>query len=692
MATSTFAEEKDSILSWYILHHSVDDNEVQELSDRLERAVETAERLHTGVTRKTGEPYIYHPLRTAQEVSRFGRIVDWPSIEAAILHDTVEDTDYTQEELRRDFPECADLVEALTKIKEDKGLTYRRLFEHALKDIRVLLVKIADRVDNLDTLHIFNREKQIRIAGESASMYANICERLCMMDLASRLREQLGEYLSPEKFHEFQEVQAKAKVELEKPIGNLRTRLAEAFPGNLTVRIEVNWARFDPDVPVKNENLFSVRIITENREAAYQVLGRVHLTFPSVPGSFRDNISNPRENGFRALETQVTYKGMIVRFTISSRDDDRFNRLGLLSMDIESAQFNSRYLKDLREFLETDEQTSIQDYLRFNQPDGIQVITPKGLIINLEEGATALDFAFAVHKELGLRAAGAKVNDKAVHLSTPLSMNDRVEIIPSSRNVCTDNFLDWAHTRRAISSIKKHLRQEEYHKAAAEGKNLLVGVGSAANMDAWEVETRAKTLAAQSGEKIEKIYQDVYLGNLPLERVLGPLAKPGRNPVSTLLQKMIPGKPIPVRIVRRYDFESKTRKFCQRCVPVSGDDIEGVPDGRRLIVHRKGCVLDTAETKVPLQWDKQKKIELRDPGPIKLNIWTTNVQGLLYHVVAPFRSLDIDLNSITLPDEDDILRLEFSPGTSRALDRILRDLRKMDFIHDIQIQPGTTKT
>ncbi|TLN19638.1 HD domain-containing protein, partial [bacterium] len=330
--TRNYSEEKENILSWYILHHSVGDNELADLSARLNKAVETADRLHAGITRKTGEPYIYHPLRTAMEVSRFGRIVDWPSIEAAILHDTLEDTDYTLEDIRRDFPECADLVEALTKIKDDQGLSYRRLFQQALKDIRVLLVKIADRVDNLGSLHIFSPEKRARIARESATMYANTCERLCMLDLATRLREQIGVYLAPEKYEEFQEAQKRAKKELERPLVHLRSKLAEIFPGDLAVRVDISWNRFDPYAPVTAENLFTVKIITENREAAYQALGRVHITFPAVPGAFRDHITNPRENGFRALETSISNRGMIVRFYIASREDDRYNRLGLLSM------------------------------------------------------------------------------------------------------------------------------------------------------------------------------------------------------------------------------------------------------------------------------------------------------------------------------------------------------------------------
>jgi (p)ppGpp synthase/HD superfamily hydrolase len=682
--TQAFAEEKDNILSWYILHHAVDDNELQELSTRLTKAVEVANRLHAGSLRKTGEPYIYHPLRTAMEVSRFGRIVDWPSIEAAILHDTVEDTDYSIEELRRDFPESAELVEALTKIKDDKELTYRRLFEYALKDIRVLLIKIADRVDNLGTLHIFSPEKRLRIARESATMYANTCERLCMLDLASRLREQVGEYLTPEKYAEFQEAQKKAKKELERPLVHLRSRLAEVFPGDLTVRIDIHWNRFDHTLPVINENLFTVRIIAESREAAYQALGRVHISFPAIPGTFKDNISNPRENGFRALETSISNRGMIVRFYIASREDDRYNRLGLLSMDVESAHFNTRYLKDLREFLEAEDFANIQDYLRFNLPDGIQVTTPKGETVNLEVGATALDFAFALHKGLGLRATGAIINDIPTSIATKLKMNDRVFIKTADRPVANEKFQQWATTRRAMSAIKRYLRQEELRKASEEGKKLLLGVGTAAGMDSWEVDNRVKALAAQSGEKTDKIYEEVFFGKMPLEKVLGPLARPGWNPVSALLQKVMPPKPVAARTVRRYDFSSNLR-FCTRCVPVPGDEIEGVAGERALTVHRKGCFADDSVPRVTVEWDRQKKIELRDPGPVKLEIVTTPTPGLIYKAMAPFRSLEIEINSISLPGEDNILHLEFSPGTSRALDRLLRELRKLEFVREIEL-------
>lgn len=428
--SDVFSAAKEQILSQYIIHHEVADADVGPLTERLDLVFERAAELHNGQRRKTGEEYIWHPVHTAMEVSRFGRITDWASIEAALLHDTLEDTPYSFASLQNEFPDAANLVLALTKIKDSRVYTYQKLFRYVLQDIRVLLVKLADRLDNLESLTVFKRDKQVRIARESAEMYANICRRLCMLDLADRLTEKIGPILTPDAFAAYQRSQAELKDNWARPLGELRAKLADVFPGDLAARIEVRWSRFRPQVPPVPENLFTVRIITETSEDAYRALGRVHLAFRALPGTFSDTLSTPRKNGYRALETRVAYQGRIVSFYIASRPGDRFNRLGLLSMDITSPRFNLQYLDDLREFLENADM-DIQDFLRFHRPDAIQVTSPKGDVFSLEEGATALDYAFAVHEQLGLRARSAQVNGEAVGLDAVLRPGDRVEVMTS---------------------------------------------------------------------------------------------------------------------------------------------------------------------------------------------------------------------------------------------------------------------
>lgn len=679
--TQRFTREKEQILTQYILHHELEESQVGELAERLERAFERAEQLHAGQRRKTGEEYIWHPVRTAMEVSRYGRIVDWASVEAALLHDTLEDTDYPYEELRREFPEAADLVAALTKIKDSRVLTYQRLFSYVLQDIRVLLVKLADRLDNLESLGVFRREKQVRIARESAEMYANICRRLCMTDLAERLTEKIGPILYPEAFEAFQAAQEEMRKGWARPLEDLRTRLAEAFPGDLQARIEFRWNRFRPDVTPTSENLFTVRIITAGSEDAYRALGRVHTAFRALPGGFSDTLSVPRKNGFRALETRVSYQGRILSFYLAPAAADRFNRLGLLSMDITSPEFNLEYLEELREFLEN-EDMDIQDFLRFHKPDAIQVTSPRGDVFSLEEGATALDYAFAVHEQLGLRARGARINEEEVPLETQLRPGDRVEILTSDQPVADDRYLGWAHSRKALSSLRRYMRRREAERAAVTGRQWVVETARSRGLSESEAEERAAQRAQELGEiPVQELYRRVCLGEEEIDTVLGPA--PGGGRLSLFRRR----RAAPTRRVRRYVFDDPHIRFCPVCAPVEGDEIVGVPEEGRLRVHRTVCDRLPKGGGVPLAWDRGSRGDLRDPGTVELEVALEDGPGVLYGVLSAFRDLGLDIQRIRLPKGNELLTARIQPGSDRTLNRLIRALRRKPAVKDIRVFP-----
>lgn len=679
-----FAREKEQILSQYILHHEVADAEVAELADRLDLALQRASELHAGQKRKTGEDYIWHPVRTAMEVSRFGRIIDWPSVEAAILHDTLEDTPYTFANLHNEFPEAANLVLALTKIKDSRIHTYRKLFRYVLQDIRVLLVKLADRLDNLDTLPVFRREKQVRIARESAEMYANICRRLCMTDVADRLTERIGPILTPDAFEAFLAAQADLREGWARPLDDLRARLAEIFPGDLGARIDLRWSRFRPEAPPLPENLLTVRVITESSEDAYRALGRVHLAFRALPGAFADTLSAPRKNGYRALETRVAYQGRILSFLFASQAADRFNHLGLLSMDITSPRFNLEYLDDLREFLQN-EQMDIQDFLRFHRPDAVQVVSPKGDVYSLEEGATALDFAFAVHEKLGLRALSARVNGAEAELTTVLRAGDRVEIVAAPAPVADDRYLGWAHSRKAQAAVRRYLKRIDTERAAATGREWLLDAARGQGVPP----ARALALAAERARERhiaeQELFRRICLGE---EDIGGILGTAGPTPAAWLpgggLLHRWKTRDAPRRKVRRYEFQNPHIRFCPACAPVEGDEIEGVPEGGKLLVHRAGCPA-AAGTKIPLAWDQGPKGDLWDPGPVEMDLTLVDGPGVLYTVLAPFKDLGLDLKNLRLPGPDRRLRVEFQPGSDRALNRLLRSLRRVTAVEEIRL-------
>jgi len=679
-----FTREKEQILSQYIIHHEVGDAEVGVLSDRLDRALERADEFHAGQRRKTGEEYIWHTVRTAMEVSRFGRIIDWASIEASLLHDTLEDTHYTYPQLRGEFPEAADLVLALTKIKDSRVHTYQKLFRFVLQDIRVLLVKLADRLDNLESLTVFKRDKQVRIARESAEMYANICRRLCMLDLAERLTEKIGPILTPEKHEAYAKAQADLREGWARPVEALRAKLADTFPGDMGARVELRWNRFRPDVLPLPENLLTVRIVTETAEDSYRALGRVHLAFRALPGTFADTLSVPRKNGYRALETRASYQGRIVSFYVASRAADRFNRLGLLSMDITSPRFNLEYLDDLREFLQN-EAMDIQDFLRFHRPDAIQVTSPKGDVFSLEEGATALDYAFSVHEQLGLRALSARVNNHEVGLATVLRPGDRVEIVAADEPVADDRYMGWAHTRKALSSLRRTTKRRESERAAATGRQWLLDAARAQGLEE-EALAHARAHAAAAGMTEEELYRRVCFGEEDIATVLGlPPGRARRLPGSALLRRWR-GRDEGRRKVRRFDFDDPHIRFCPNCIPIEGDEIEGVPEEGRLLVHRQGCDLATEGSRLPLAWDRGENGGARDVGTVQLELKLADGSGILYSLLTPFKELSLDVRNLRLPQAGDhTLGIQFAPGTDRTLNRLIRALRKNGFVREIRV-------
>lgn len=679
-----FAQSRDQILSQYIIHHEVDDHEVGVLSGRLNQAFERAIELHRGQRRKTGEDYIWHPVRTAMEVSRFGRIIDWASVEASLLHDTLEDTPYTFGELQHDFPDASNLVSALTKIKDSRVHTYQKLFRYVLQDIRVLLVKLADRLDNLESLTVFKRDKQIRIARESAEMYANICRRLCMLDLAERLTEKIGPILTPEAYAEFLQAQEELRSNWSRPIEELRAKLSDIFPGDLSARVEIRWNRFRPDVSPLPENLFTVRVVTETMEDAYRALGRVHTNFRALPGTFADTVSVPRKNGYRALETRVAYQGRIVSFSITSRAADRFNRLGLLSMDITSPRFNHEYLDDLREFLENEEM-DIQDFLRFHRPDAIQVTSPKGDVFSLEEGVTALDYAFAVHEQLGLRAVGARINGNPAGLATALRPGDRVEITTATEPVADDRYLSWVHSRRATSSLRRYIKRKETDRATATGRQWLLDAAKAQGIPGEEAEHRVSEHAQTGDVSVDEVYRRVCLGDEDIQEVLGVAPSPGRRiPGGGILRRWT-GRGDDRRRVRRFDFDDPHIRFCPGCAPVEGDDIEGIPEQGRLLVHRTNCPRVPERGTVPLTWEKGDRTDLRDPGTVELEILHEDGPGVLYAMLTPFKELSLDIKHLGLPHHGESLVIRFQPGSDRVLMRLIRALRKIEQTKEIRV-------
>ncbi|NTU60447.1 MAG: bifunctional (p)ppGpp synthetase/guanosine-3',5'-bis(diphosphate) 3'-pyrophosphohydrolase, partial [Deltaproteobacteria bacterium] len=348
-------------------------------------------------------------------------------------------------------------------------------------------------------------------------------------------------------------------------------------------------------------------------------------------------------------------------------------------------RFNLEYLDDLREFLQNEEM-DIQDFLRFHRPDALQVVTPKGEVLSLEEGATALDFAFAVHEKLGLRALSARVNGVDAELSAPLRPGDRVEIVADDHPVADDRYLGWAHSRKALARLRRYMNRREAERAALTGREWLLEAAEEYGVPAEAAEAKVRERAAEKGVAEQELYRRICLGTEDIAVILGarPAAPGLRLPGSAILQRLR-GREGHRRKVMRYEFNDPHIRFCPACAPVEGDEIEGVPEAGRLLVHRFGCTAASALGRVPLGWEKRKKGDLWDPGPMEVELNIKDEPGILYTLLLPFKDLGIDIRDLSLPSAERGLRILIQPGSDRALNSLIRGLRKLSSVEGIRV-------
>lgn len=462
----------------------------------IRHAYDVAERVHGAETRKSGEPYIVHPRAIAITLAELG--MDRDTIVAGILHDTIEDTPYTAEELEKDFgPTVRFLVESVTKLSKLKyqGLTrhvesLRRLLVATAADVRVIIIKLADRLHNMETLQYVEERKQKRIAEETLEIYVPIAERLGMGVFKSQLQDLAFKVTDPEGYknaEHFMEAQREEmETSLSEAIKDIKRELAAAGLRTFTTETRVkSLASFAQKLEKKHGkvekiyDIFALRIIVPTVEDCYRVMGIVHNTWRPVPGRVKDYIAYPKPNGYRSIHTAVTTpRGLVIEVQIRTDEMHRESQFGIMSHY--SYKHNKpetgylkwirrtvpsltkpqpigapKWLRDLTEALAETEAEHFKEALRQDFfAERIFTFTPKNDAVDLPLGATPVDFAYAIHSDLGDRATGALVNGKLVHLDTPLANGDHVEIKTRKAGVPNRKWLDFVKTANA----RKHIR------------------------------------------------------------------------------------------------------------------------------------------------------------------------------------------------------------------------------------------
>ncbi len=690
----------------------------------IERAYEFAERAHRGQLRKSGDPYFIHPASVAGLLTELR--LDPASVCVGLLHDTVEDTSVSLADIEREFGvEIADLVDGVTKLtkieytsKADRQAeNFRKMVVAMAKDIRVLLVKLCDRLDNMRTLGSMSDEAKERISRETMDIYAPLANRLGMARLKADLEDLAFQFLEPDLYRELSQKVAKSQRARDRYIEEvektLQARLAEhGFAGEVSGRAKHLYSIYrklkaqDCDFE-QVYDIIAFRVIVETVADCYAVLGVIHARWTPVPNRFKDYIALPKGNGYKSLHTTVIGPKR-ERIEIQTRTREmheiaengiaahwKYKERGSGGLDPKDAEGFSwlrelmqvqKDLKDPAEFLESVKIDLFQEE--------IYVFTPKGDVHILPDGGTPVDFAYSIHSKIGDHCVGARVNGAMVPLRHALRSGDVVEILTSAAQSPNPDWLDFVKTSRAKSRLRSLMRAEQRDRSIKGGREMLEkalhGKGISLSRLLKNQEEQRNLHVLFKVQTTEELLMQIGFGKVKADAVALALVPPsaeGSPPsappssiregtIETLVRK-VTGKDDAIRLSGIDDVLARYAKCCN---PIRGDEIIGfITRGRGITVHRRDCpkAFDTdPERRVEIQWDQKAKVE----RPAHLRITTENRPGILATLGQAFEAKGINVGEAVCRASDDgraVNFFTFRCGGVAELRGVMSVLRKI---------------
>ena len=692
--------------------------------NKVQLAYQFSAEAHEGQKRVSGEPYIHHPLEVAYILGDMR--MDYQTLVAAILHDVIEDTPTVKTEIRKKFgkgiAELVDGVSKLDKVKfesfeEAQANNFQKMLMAMSTDIRVILVKLADRLHNMRTLEALKSGKRVRIAKETLEIYAPIALRLGINSIRLELEELGFATLYPLRYRILDEQINKARGHRKEVISKIRTALKrrmrqEKIPGQIFGREKHLHGIYKK---MRDQNLsfsdvydvYAFRIIVDDVDTCYRTVGTVHNLYKPVPGKFKDYIAIPKTNGYQSLHTALFGPyGVPIEIQIRTKEMNDVAEVGiaahwlyktgntskninLVNKDRSGTQQRAReWLRNIVEMNKTagNPEEFFENVKMDLFPDEVYIFTPKGKIMELPNGSTAIDFAYAIHTDIGNTCVGARVNRKLVPLGTQLTNGQTVEIIAASSGRPNPAWLSFVVTAKARSQIRHFLKNLQQSEAIALGKRLLnreLEPFSLTYQDISEVDMKY-LLNENKNENKNELFEDMGLGNKMAPLIARQLVVLKKLALKKN-QKNLVDNTIPLSIKGT---EGMVVKFPKCCYPIPGDPIHGfVTSGRGIVIHRQTCknlaeYQKQQEKWINVEWEPYNEGEYQ----VKIHLNVNNQRGVLATVAAAIADTDANINSVEMKERDDrdtSLRFIIKVKNRVHLAKVIRKIRLIKSVSQI---------
>ena len=691
----------------------------------LKKAYVFSAKVHSGHLRLSGEPYLIHPLEVAGILTQLK--LDVASVATGFLHDAVEDTLTTLKEVRENFgEEITQLVDGLTKIsqislrstEEGQAENYRKMILAMVKDIRVILIKLADRLHNMRTLEYQSPEKQMEIAHETLDIYAPLAHRLGIDWMKSELEDLAFKYLHPDLYEDIQRKIAKKEKERTRYIDEVNRILMKKFyenhiDGEVTGRIKQIYSLYlkMTDQNINFDQVYDItafRVIVNTVKECYDVLGIIHSLWKPIPGKFKDYIGLPKENMYQSLHTSVIGPyGERIEIQIRTNEMHKIADEGIAAHwkykegriieEADDKRFTwlrqllewQRDLKDSAEFLET---VKVDLF-----PNEVYVFTPKGAVKQFPRGSTPVDFAYAIHSDVGTHCVGAKVNRRIVSLKYEFRSGDTVEIMTSPNQKPSKDWLKFAKTSRAKTKIRQWFKTEEWEKSITLGKDLLekelrkYDLHQAKLIKSGEL---AKVASEFSFKDVDDLIAAVGYGKVTANQIIGKILPPERleqhgeeeeGRLKRLIQKVTRGGSKDALLIKGVD--NIVVRYAGCCNPLPGDKVVGfITRGRGVTIHTSDCkniMDDDPNRRVDVEWDSAKEYIY----PVRIRIYSEDKKGMLADISNSITSNEANITNARVETTDEkkaIGTFEVEIRDLNHLKKVIKGLEKIKGVHRVE--------